>query len=77
MKRIIGKHRRESRKILGIEKGLNKTAKIEYEKIQPGDVKRTYSDIDYTKEKLSIEPSISINEGILKFISWYKKINIT
>ena len=60
-----------------IEKGLNKTAKIEYEKIQPGDVKRTYSDIDYTKEKLSFEPSISINEGILKFISWYKKINIT
>ena len=40
--------------------------------MQPGDVKQSYADIDKSKEKLNYTPKISINEGIPKFISWYK-----
>ena len=43
--------------------------------MQPGDVRETFSDIQITKEKLQFNPSTSIDEGIPKFIDWYKKYN--
>ena len=39
---------------------------------QPGDVKRTYADIDHSIKKLNYKPRVKINKGIPKFISWYK-----
>ena len=55
-----------------IEKGLEKEAKINFMDIQPGDVEKTFANIDYTKAKLNYNPKISIQEGIPKFIEWYK-----
>jgi UDP-glucuronate 4-epimerase len=40
--------------------------------MQPGDVKESFADIDYSYEKLSFQPKVSINEGVPKFIEWYK-----
>ena len=56
-----------------IEKNLDKKAEKQMMDIQPGDVENTCADIDYSREKLNFEPKTSIEEGIEKFISWYKE----
>ncbi len=55
-----------------IEKALDKNAEIDFMDIQPGDVAKTYADIDHAKDKLNYEPKISIRKGVPKFIEWYK-----
>ncbi len=40
--------------------------------MQPGDVDRTYADISKAKELLGYKPSTTFEEGIKKFIEWYK-----
>jgi len=55
-----------------IENKLNKKAIINFEPIQSGDVKETFADISESEEKLGFKPKISIEEGIPKFIEWYK-----
>ena len=47
-------------------------AKIIYDNIQPGDIKETYADIEYSKEKLDYNPSTQIFEGIKNFVNWYR-----
>ena len=56
-----------------IEKELKAKAQKELLPLQPGDVEATYADIDYSKEKLDYTPQTSIEQGIKKFIKWYKK----
>lgn len=55
-----------------IENELNEKAIIDFKEMQPGDVKQSYADINKSKEKLNYMPKISIDEGIPKFITWYK-----
>ena len=46
--------------------------KIKQLPMQPGDVDRTYADISKAKTLVGYEPKISFEEGIKKFIDWYK-----
>ena len=55
-----------------IEKELNKKAKRNLMGIQPGDVAKTYANIEKAKNMLGFEPSVHIEEGIREFIKWYK-----
>ena len=55
-----------------IEFCLNKKAKYSFMDIQPGDVKKTVADIDYSKSKLGYSPKTSLKKGISNFINWYK-----
>jgi UDP-glucuronate 4-epimerase len=55
-----------------IENKLNKKAIINFQPMQSGDIKETYADISESEEKLGFKPKISIDEGIPKFIKWYK-----
>ena len=55
-----------------IEKELGKKAEIDFLPMQPGDVKESFADITNSKKYLNYEPKISIDEGIPKFIKWYK-----
>ena len=55
-----------------IEEKLGKKAEIKFLPMQPGDVPESFADIDYSYEKLSFQPKVSINEGVPKFIEWYK-----
>ena len=57
--------------ILG--KSLGKNPKINYQTMQPGDVKESFADIDKSIEKLNFKPLIDIEVGIIKLINWYKK----
>jgi len=58
-----------------IEKELDKEAEIDFLDIQPGDVQKAFANIDYAKNKLNFNPKTSIQEGIPKFIEWYKSYN--
>jgi UDP-glucuronate 4-epimerase len=56
-----------------IEKELGKNAYRVYLEMQSGDVEHTYADIKRSKAMLGYEPSVSIEEGIERFVYWYKK----
>lgn len=56
-----------------IEKCLGKKAKKNFLPMQPGDVPKTYADIDDLMKAVGFRPSTPIEEGIRKFIDWYKK----
>ena len=55
-----------------IEKNLGKKAIKNYLDIQPGDVEETSADISRLNKLTGFIPSTRIEEGIPKFISWYK-----
>lgn len=56
-----------------LEEALGKKAKMEMLPMQPGDVKETAADISAIQNDLGFEPKTKIEEGIPKFIHWYKK----
>lgn len=58
-----------------IEKALGKTAKKELLPMLPGDVPETYADIKKSTEKLGFKPKVKIDEGIGRFIEWYRTYN--
>jgi UDP-glucuronate 4-epimerase len=58
-----------------IESEIGKKAEIQFEGMQPGDVKKTFADIKHSQEKLNYTPTTKIVEGIPKFIDWFKKYN--
>ena len=56
-----------------IGKTLGVEPKIKELGMPPGDVDRTYADISKARELLGYEPSITFEDGIKKFIDWYKE----
>ena len=58
-----------------IEKNLGKKAQIERMTTQPGDVSITYADIEKAKTKLGYRPKVDMEEGIKRFVEWYKENN--
>ena len=56
-----------------IESALGKKAKINAMELQPGDVSITYADISKTKRLLNYQPKVKMEEGIKRFVEWYKK----
>ncbi|MCK0470091.1 NAD-dependent epimerase [Alkalihalobacillus sp. APA_J-10(15)] len=55
-----------------LEKHLGIEAKKEFLPMQPGDVKATYADIDELQNDTGFKPSTTIDEGLKKFVEWYK-----
>lgn len=58
-----------------IEQAVGKNANINYLPDQKGDVPITYADITHTQKYLNYKPNVSIEEGIIKFVEWYKNNN--
>jgi UDP-glucuronate 4-epimerase len=56
-----------------LEKALGRKAEIRFEPMQPGDVKESFADIDDIARDLGYAPTTSIDEGIPKFIAWYRE----
>ncbi len=56
-----------------IEDAVGKKAIIEPHPMQKGDVQITFADISKAKGLLDYEPKTSIEEGMKKFVEWYKK----
>lgn len=55
-----------------IAKVLEVEPKIKQLPMQPGDVDRTYADVSKARNLIGYEPKTSFEEGIRKFINWYK-----
>jgi len=55
-----------------IEKNLGRKARINKMKKQPGEVDVTYADITKAKKLLGYKPKTRIEEGIAKFVEWFK-----
>jgi len=58
--------------IKAIETALNCKAMLDFQPMQPGDVKATAADIDDSTRDLGFTPTIGIDEGIPRFVRWYK-----
>jgi UDP-glucuronate 4-epimerase len=56
-----------------IEEAFGKKANIETLEPQPGDVSGTYADITKAKRILKYHPGVKMEEGIKRFVEWYKK----
>ena len=57
-----------------IEKNYKKKFKIHYSNTIPkGDIKKTFSNINKAKKLINWKPKTNLEEGIKKFVSWYKK----
>ena len=41
--------------------------------MQSGDILRTYADVSDLERDIGFKPSTSIEEGLGKFVDWYKK----
>ena len=54
-------------RVLGVE------PKIKQLPMQPGDVDKTYADISKAKKLIGYEPKTTFEEGIRKFVNWYKE----
>ena len=63
-----------SRLISTIEDKLGRKAKINYLPEQDGDPQITYADISKAKNLLGFEPKVGIEEGIEKYIEWYRDL---
>ncbi|MGI6423153.1 MAG: GDP-mannose 4,6-dehydratase [Candidatus Dojkabacteria bacterium] len=55
-----------------LEKHMGIKAKKKLLPMQKGDVLITYSDTSKAKEMLGYDPKITLDEGIGKFVEWYK-----
>jgi UDP-glucuronate 4-epimerase len=55
-----------------LEKCLGKTAIKNLLPIQPGDVPATYADVDDLAKDVGFRPATSIEDGISRFVDWYR-----
>ncbi|RKZ41365.1 MAG: capsular biosynthesis protein CpsI [Candidatus Parabeggiatoa sp. nov. 3] len=56
-----------------LEKALGKTAKKNMLPMQAGDVPATYADVDDLEREVAFKPQTSIEDGIGRFVNWYKR----
>jgi UDP-glucuronate 4-epimerase len=56
-----------------IENALGKTAGKNMLPLQPGDVHKTFAEIDDLTNAVGFRPMTSIEEGIQKFVAWYRR----
>ena len=73
----IGNHKSErlGRIIDVIEAACGKPAIRDYQPMQPGDVRATYADISAIRKDIGFSPRTTIDEGIPRFVTWYRAYN--
>ncbi len=71
----IGNHRSEelTRMIELIEQACGRKAEKVLMPMQPGDVRDTYADISAIERDLGFAPTTSIDEGVPRFVEWYRE----
>jgi len=71
----IGNHRSEDlmRVVQLLEQATGRKALIDPQPIQPGDVKDTFADISAIEQDHGFRPTTRIEEGIPRFVDWYRQ----
>ncbi len=59
-----------------LEKELGKTAQIDRQPLQPGDVPQTFADIAKARRLLGYNPQTQIEEGIHTFVRWFQENSV-
>ncbi len=59
--------------IKAIETAVKKTATKNMLPIQPGDVPATWADVTDLVEDLGYQPDTPIEEGVNRFVTWYRE----
>jgi len=59
--------------IEAIEKALGKNAERKMMPLQPGDVEKTWADVDSLKQDYHYNPSTPVETGIQRFVDWYRE----
>ena len=70
----LGNHRSEElERFVGVlERALGKSARRDLVAMQPGDVPATYADIQAAFRDFGFHPRTTIDEGLPKFVEWYR-----
>jgi len=73
----IGNHQCEHlMKVIGLlEESCGRKAEMEMLPMQPGDVERTYADIDAIANDLGYAPTTNIEVGVPNFVEWYREFH--
>ena len=58
--------------IAALEKALGKTAEKELLPLQAGDVPDTYANVEDLVEQFHYKPATAVEEGINRFVAWYR-----
>ena len=71
----LGNHRPEplAKVIALLEEALGVPAQQELLPLQPGDLTSTFADIRRARAKLAFNPATTLEEGIPRFVRWYKE----
>ncbi|NBC36943.1 NAD-dependent epimerase/dehydratase family protein [Novosphingobium sp. FSY-8] len=71
----IGNHKSEHlMKVVEIlEEQCGKKAEIDFQPMQPGDVRQSFADIEAIRRDHGYEPTTSIDVGVPNFVRWYKE----
>ena len=56
-----------------LERELGRKAVIDRQPPQPGDVPQTYADVSKARRLLGYDPRTPIEEGVRRFVEWYKE----
>ena len=59
--------------IATLETVLGRKAQKNFQDLQPGDVIATYADIDDLEKEVGFTPGTPIEDGIRRFVDWYKE----
>ena len=70
----LGNNRSEKvLEVIGVlEEACGRKAELEMMPMQPGDVERTYADIDAAARDLGFSPRVPVGDGIPRFVEWYR-----
>jgi UDP-glucuronate 4-epimerase len=70
----IGNNRSEDlmRVVQLLERETGKKALLDPQPMQAGDVKDTFADISAIQTDLGFEPTVTIDEGVPRFVAWYR-----
>jgi UDP-glucuronate 4-epimerase len=56
-----------------IERRTNRKAALDFQDGPPGDVRETYADISRAARDFGFAPKISLDEGISRFVDWFRR----
>jgi UDP-glucuronate 4-epimerase len=51
---------------------VGQTPRVDVRPLQPGDVTRTFADIDRARTELGYAPQVNIDEGLRRMVAWYR-----
>ena len=58
-----------------LERELGREARVDRQPLQPGDVPQTFADIEKARRLLGYNPQTEIEDGIRRFVEWFRSMS--